>query len=112
MGLEIKEADWKLFRQLHQIALERFCHRTIEELCSVTSKCADGYHACFLEVFALIQERNEELARTFDDIRRSTAIILLANMKEQDLLSEEEFSRFNSETRDAVNGILHIRSGQ
>jgi hypothetical protein len=111
MAHEIKESDWKLFRALHAVALERFCHSVIEEIQSATSNCAAGYHDCFLKVFALLQQRNKNLAYTFDDLRRSNAFILLANMKEQGLLNDDEFTQFSSEARDAVEGILRIRQG-
>ena len=45
----------------------------------------------------------------FDDIRRSRAIMLLTNIKESDLLTEEEFSQFSQETRESVEVILGIR---
>ena len=69
------------------------------------------YHKCFLEVFALINERNRGLARTFDGLRRSNATLLIAGMMEERLLSEEEFSQFGPETRDAVEAILRLRGG-
>ena len=109
MVYEIKEADWKLLRRLHKVALERFCRRVIEEVRAATSDRADDYHGCFLELFALINERNQELARTFDGLRRSKAAILLADLMEEGLLCEEEFSQFGPETRDAVEVILRIR---
>lgn len=69
------------------------------------------YHSCFLEVFALVNERNRGLARTFDDFRRSNATLLLAGMMEERLLSEEEFSQFGPETRDGISAtrLLHER---
>ena len=71
----------------------------------------DGdYHGCFLEVFALVNERNQELARTFDDLRRANAMTLLAGMMERRLVSGEEFSHFGPETRDAVDAIPGIRA--
>jgi len=71
----------------------------------------DGdYHGCFLGVFALVNERNQELARTFDNLRRANAILLLAGMMERCLVSGEEFSHFGPETRDAVDAILRIRA--
>jgi hypothetical protein len=109
MVYEIKESDWKLLRRLHQVALERFCRHVIEEISAATSDRAGDYHECFLKVFALVNERNRELARTFDDLRRSNAVILLASLMEERLLSEEEFSRFGPETRDAVEAILRVR---
>ena len=109
MVYEIKESDWKLLRRLHKVALERFCRRAIEEVSAATSDLAGDYHACFLELFALVNERNQELARTFDGLRRSNATLLLAGMMEGRLLSEEEFSQFGPETRGAVGAILRIR---
>jgi hypothetical protein len=70
----------------------------------------DGdYHGCFLEVFALVYRSNRGLALTFDDLRRSNATLLLAAMMEEHLLSEEEFSHFSQQTRDAVEAILRLR---
>jgi hypothetical protein len=109
MVYEIKESDWKLLRRLHRVALERFCRRAVEEISSATSDPAGDYHGCFLKVFALVNERDRELARTFDDLRRSNAMILLAGLMEEGLLSGEEFSRFGPETRDAVEAIRRIR---
>jgi hypothetical protein len=106
---EIKESDWKLFRRLHEVALERFCQRVIEEINQATSNCSEDYHKRYLEVFTLIMDRNEQMARAFDDTRRSTAIVLLSNMMETDLLTDEEFSLFSSETRALVESILEIR---
>jgi hypothetical protein len=109
MTREIKESDWKLFRRLHAVALERFCRQVIEEISRASGNCADNFHQRYLELFDLILKRNEEMAWAFDDMRRSKAIILLANIQESDLLTEEEFSQFSPETRDAVASILEIR---
>ena len=109
MAREIKESDWKLFRRLHKVALERFCQRVIEEINHATSNCTEDYHKRYLEVFDLIMDRNEKMAWAFDDIRRSRAIILLTNIRKSDLLTEEEFSQFSPETRESVEVILGIR---
>jgi hypothetical protein len=75
MAHEVKESDWKIFRRLHQVALERFCQRVIKEINHATSNCNENYHQRYLEVFDLIMDRNEKMARAFDDIRRSTAFL-------------------------------------
>ncbi len=106
---EIKEADWKLLRRLHRVALERFCRGAVEEIGAAASDRTGDYHSRFLEVFALVNERNRGLARTFDDLRRSNATLLLAGMMEERLLSEEEFSQFGPETREAVEALLRLR---
>ncbi|HEY2974248.1 MAG TPA: hypothetical protein VGJ48_17160 [Pyrinomonadaceae bacterium] len=109
MAREIKESDWKLFRRLHGIALERFCQRVIKEVASTTSSYADGYHECYLKLFALMGSRDREMASAFNDPRRSNAFILLANIKELGLLTEEELMQFSPEARDAIEVIVSIR---
>jgi len=109
MPREIKESDWKIFRRLHPVALERFCQRVIAEINQTTSNSTGDHHKRYLEVFNLIMERNEQMARAFDDMRRSKAFILLANIIESDLLTSEEISELSSEARAAVEVILEIR---
>jgi hypothetical protein len=109
MAREIKESDWKLFRRLHPIALGRFCQRVIEEVASTTSSCADGHHDCYLKLFELMRSRDREMASAFNDLRRSNAFILLANIKELGLLTEEELMQFSPDARDALEVIVGIR---
>ena len=109
MASEIRESDWKLFRRVHEIALERFSKQVIEEINDATSNCTQDYHKRYLEIFNLIMDRNDEMARAFDDMRRSKAYILLANIKGSQLLKDEEFLEFSSETRKAAESILEIR---
>jgi hypothetical protein len=45
------------------------------------------------------------LADAFNGPRRSTAVLQLARIRFQGLLSEEEFARFSTETRAAVQGL-------
>ena len=111
MPREIKESDWKTFRRLHKVALERFCQQVIEEISQATSGVTENYHEHYLEVFRLIMDRNEEMARAFDDMRRSRAFILLANIKEKLLLTDEEFLELSSDAREAIELILESRRG-
>jgi len=109
MATEIKESDWKLFRQLHQVALERFCERVLAEVRSAAADAGDGYHERYLKVFDLIRGRDKTIARTFNDLRRSKALILLANMKHEGLLTAAELAQFSAETRQAIEDIEYIR---
>jgi hypothetical protein len=105
MAREIEESDWKVFRELHGIALERFCRQVIEEVQSATASCTSDYHDCYTKLFELMRRRDKELSTAFDDLRRSTALMLLANIKSQGLLTEEELMRLSEETRDVVGGF-------
>ena len=105
MAREIKESDWKLFRRFHRIALERFCQRVIEEVRSATVDCSNDYHDCYLKVFALLRDRDKEIAEAFNDPRRSNAFILLVSIKAKGLLTEEELMQFSPEIREAIEAI-------
>lgn len=109
MALDIKESDWKLFRQLHQVALERFCERVLAEVRAAAAETGVGYHDRYLRLFDLISDRDKTIARTFNDVRRSNALILLANIKHEGLLTTAELARFSPETREAIENIEHIR---
>jgi hypothetical protein len=102
--MDIKESDWKTFRRLHSVALERYCRRVLDEV-RVAAKCKGDYHDCYRTVYRLIRERDKTLAITFDDPRRSTALILLANMIAEELLTEEELKQFSLETQECIEAI-------
>jgi hypothetical protein len=106
MTRQIGESDWKLFRQFQPIALARFCERVLSEVGLLASDTRKGSHERYLALFKLIKQRDSELADAFDDMRRSTALLQLARIRSQNLLTEEEFARFSPETRDVVQFFL------
>ena len=108
MERDIRESDWKLFRELRPLALDRFCQRVLAEVSRRGTDASMSNHERYLAVFELLRRRDEELADAFNDPRRSTAVLQLARIRFQELLSEEEFGRFSPETRAAVQGFLEI----
>jgi len=98
----ISEADWKVFRQLRQVALERFCERALSEVGRLASETGKTAHERYLAVFRLFERRDRELAEAFDDARRSTALWQLARIQSHGLLTEDEVRRFSPEAREAV----------
>jgi hypothetical protein len=106
MAREISESDWKLFRGLQPVALERFCEGVLSEVGRLASDPGKSAHERYLAVFQLLQRRDKELAEAFDDLRRSTARRQLAIIRSRGLLTEEEFGRFSSETKAAVQVFL------
>src|SRR5688572_13632324 len=101
----IRESDWKLFRELRAVALDRFCHRTLAELGRLANDSTKSHHERYLTVFELLRRRDRELADVFDNPGRSTALLQLALIQSRDLLSKEEFARFSPETRASVEGL-------
>jgi len=106
MMREIKESDWKILRQVHKEALERFCEQILSEVERINSDSAKSFHKRYLDIWKVLQRRDKELGETFNDLRRSTAFTQLASMKARGLLTEDEFSRFSEEIRDMVTRLL------
>jgi len=105
----MSESDWRLFRQLRELALERFCERVLAEIGKVTFDSGPSHHERYLAVFKLIRERDQDLAAAFDNPRRSTALQQLALIRSFALVTDEEFGRFRPETRETVAVILGDR---
>ena len=103
---EIKEPDWKVLRRVHPLALERFCERVLAEINSVSRDGAKSHHARYLQLFKIIKDRDREIARLFDNPRRSHALTMLAQIRSQGLLTEDEFSSLSPETRGAIQMLL------
>lgn len=108
--MDTKESDWKVFRRLHSVALERYCQRVLEEVRLATA-CNDPYHDCYLKVYRLIQARDKTLARAFDDMRRSTALIQMVTIINEELLTDEELNQFSQEFQSQIDAIKSISRG-
>ena len=98
----IPERDWKVFRELRELALQRFCERVLS---SVAAAAASGGtpHERYLKVFEIITTKDKELARLFNDPRRSTAWDQLCLISAAGLLNAEEMDRFSPDTRESVS---------
>jgi hypothetical protein len=98
----VPESDWKTFRELRQVALQRFCKRVLEELLSVIRDDSRSDHDRYLAVFRLVQERDEQLAHAFNDPARSRMILQLAAIHALGLLLPGELGRFTQDTRRVI----------
>ncbi len=91
---------------LRPIALDRYCKQVLREIEQVAADASKTAHQRYLEIFTLIDKRNETMSVAFDDVRRSTAFLKLANISARGLLTDEEKMRFTAETR----GLLQLLS--
>ena len=103
---EIPEADWKILRRLHPLALERFCERVLGEVEQITHNRSQSAHQRYLNLSRIIGQSDRELARLFDDLRRSQALTMLVGIRSQGLLTDDELSALSSETRSAIEMLL------
>ena len=68
---EIKESYWKVFRKLHPVAVEQYCERVLAESESLHRDTTRSAHERYRALYRLFRERDKELARLFDDFRRT-----------------------------------------
>ena len=100
--MSFPESDWKRFVEVKAAALERFCQSVLEECERILEDEGASAHDRYLRVFDLLRDRDSELARAFDDHRRSTALGHLIVMRKLGVLLDEEMEGFSPETRDRI----------
>ena len=108
---DVDESDWKWFRQVRGVALQRFCDSVLEETGAIMADTARSSHERFIAVYNLIQERNGELADGFDSPKRSAMLVQLAFLRGHKLLTDDEFFLFRRETCETVTALLGGESG-
>ena len=99
MTRTIAECDWKLFRTLHPVALQRLCERILAEARAEIDRPAKSAHERYLGLYRQLGKRDRDIARAFNDLRRSTALTQLGLMHSLGLITEEERQSFTAETR-------------
>ena len=105
MSADLPETDWKAFRKLREVALERLCERILAEVGRIASDTKRTPHTRYLAAYELIQERDDQIARAFNNPRRSVAVAQLAAMMSLDLISQEELQSFTPRTQSVVEAL-------
>src|SRR5882724_10653185 len=98
MSGNIPERDWKIFRELRQVALQRLCDKILAEAKAEIDRPGKSSHEKYLSLFKLIQKRDDDIARGFNDLRRSTAVMQIGIIHSMGLFTGEELRRFSAET--------------
>lgn len=96
---ELKESDWKILRKLLPTALDRLSKRILDEIGRTSAQESKTQHQRFLAAYDIMENGNNDMGRAFNDLRRSNALVRLAIMKAQGLITQEEFSKFSEETQ-------------
>ena len=105
---DIAPADWKVFKTLREVALERFCERALTDVTRIMADAAKTGHQRYLAVYRLMRDRDAEIDPIFDTLRRSTAIRQIVSFRSHDLLSADELRQFSPELVTRVEEILEI----
>ncbi|MBI1745849.1 MAG: peptide ABC transporter substrate-binding protein [Acidobacteria bacterium] len=105
MPQQILEADWKIWKPLFEVALDRFCQRTL--LGAAKYATAKGTaHERYLDLYQYVKRRDKELAKVFDHFSRSKALVQIALAAKKKLITPEELAAFSPETQQIVELML------
>ena len=103
---DIQESDWKVFKELHPVALERYFMRAVAGMQRKLGNARLTNRERFWEVVEQAREDQKEVRETFDDYRRSTAVIHLMIMRREGLIKEEEMARFSEDLQERMKMML------
>lgn len=105
--MPILESDWKKFKELRKIALDRFCQGVLADAKTIAQHGALSAHARYGMLYGMIHDRNKDMAQAFDhnSQSRSSALRGLWLMVMHDLLTEAELSVLSE---DALRYIAEV----
>ena len=99
----ISESDWKIFKRLRAVALERLSQRILDESRAICDKTAVSAHDTYLELYQHIQRRDKQIASAFNHFSRSSALLSLRLIRSLDLLTANEISEFSESAQQATD---------
>lgn len=102
MSRTIPESDWRIFREVRATALERFCAQILEEATREIAKPGNSSHEKYLSLWKLIERHDHDIARAFNNPRRSTACMQMRVMHSMGLFTAEEVQRFSPEIQESM----------
>lgn len=98
----IPESDWKYLRLIKDELLDTLCKRINDEASHIIADPRLDQHQKVLRLFEHVTQKNEIIAKCFDDWRRSNILHKLLALREQRLLTEKQLSLLTEESRDKI----------
>ncbi|MGD0189625.1 MAG: peptide ABC transporter substrate-binding protein [Rhizomicrobium sp.] len=98
----ILKSDWKTLQALRSVALDRLSKAILDEIAALAADETKSHHERYLAVWQHVQDRDRDVADGFNEMTRSKALMRIAFMRRLKVMTDEEFTRFSDETREAV----------
>ncbi len=93
----MKESDWKVFKQIKEKAIERFCETALNEFGKVIDDDKEHVHHRYLLLYKLVRDRDKEMGLLFDGHSRSKAQIQLLNIRREGLCDELQLEKIGED---------------
>lgn len=102
MERQISEADWKRWRKLSQVALERYCEKALAKAVVVAED--DGTaHERYLSLWKFLRKTDRKLGDVFDNPRRSVAYAQIVQGVAVGIIKRSELAEFSEETQAIID---------
>ena len=79
----MKESDWKIFVKIKKMALEKYCSNILKESQALINDDKTSSHERYINLFQLIQKRDNTIAQIFNGHSRSNAWLQLMGMRQE-----------------------------
>jgi hypothetical protein len=107
---DIAESDWRIFKGLREVALERFCERVLGEIAGISSDATKTKHERYLAIYRLVRERDKEIDPIFDYLRRSTAVRQICAFRSHNLLTAQKLRQLSPELVKLIEDVVEMNN--
>jgi len=101
----ILEKDWKIIRAIKDEKLNAVCADILNEINQEIRDKEENNHKAYLNIWNVVNTRDNDIAEMFNDLRRSNAVCKLALWYKKGYLTENELNEFSDETRSIINAL-------
>ena len=101
------ESDWKTFKKIKEIAIEKFCKQCLAEFRDAMDDESVHVHNRYLLNYKLVQNRDKQMGLLFDGHSRSKASLQLLGIRGEGLADEELISKLSEEFRRETDPEIH-----
>lgn len=93
----MKESDWKLFKKVKEIALERFCAEAMSDFEEAVQKEDTSNHEKYLNLYKLVENADKRMSLLFDGHSRSRAQLQLTLFRSEGLVENHGLEGMSDE---------------
>lgn len=97
------ESDWKIFTQIKDKALEKYCSNCFSEFQDILEDKTKETHEKYLSHYKTVIKRDKEMSPLFDGHSRSSAWLQLLAIRRNGLADEKLISQLTDEFCERTN---------
>ena len=104
----MKESEWKKFKRLKELCLEKFSEEIMSEVENICKSSELSAYERYINLYKLIQKKDREMVDVFNGLSRSRAFIQLLQMYRLGLVEEKYLDEFENETKEKIREIANL----